>query len=108
MAGDTAIQSALQAEKAAREAVEETRHRAEAIRSDARDLARRIETRTEERIRRLHAAMDTEIQSQRQRIEQEGAGMLRQMSHDVVDESKIQQGVDEVIHQLLGVDEPAS
>lgn len=106
MARDTAIRSALEAEKAARDAVDEARRQAQVIREEARERARRIEDRTEQRIRRLHAAVDAEIERRKKEIDTEGAEMLRRLGRDIVDESKVEQSIDDVIRRLLDGETP--
>lgn len=101
MTDESPIESALEAEKQAKQAVEEAREEASAIRQQAREKARRIERRAEDRIKSLHSAMDDELESRRKAIERQGAQALRELREVAIDERSINKAIEDVVVQLM-------
>lgn len=95
------MESALEAERKAKQAVEDAREQAASIRQEARDQARRIERKAEERAKRLHSRVDAELESRQKAIERQGAEALRQLKHETIDRESMNTAIEAVVRQLM-------
>lgn len=101
MSEGTPIQSALDAEREAREAVEQARAEAQAIRQAARDRAREIEQRAQARIQRLHNKIDQALDTSRGSIEASGARALKQLHREAVDEHLMTKTIEALVKRIM-------
>ena len=101
----TAIQSALDAEQLATQAVEEASRLATVIRRGARDQARQIESRAQARIAGIHQSVDDQIEAHRKSTEADGAAALRQLRVEAIDSNVMTSTIESLVHFLLIEDE---
>jgi F0F1-type ATP synthase membrane subunit b/b' len=101
MSEGTPIQSALDAEREAREAVDEARVRAREIRQAARDRARQIEQRAQDRIQRLQSRLDASLESSREQIESRGAEALKKLHREAVDENVMTGTIEALVKRIM-------
>lgn len=98
------VQSALDAEKAAREAVDMARVEAAKIRQQASEDARAIERRAQDRLRKLHARVDQQIESRCQAIEHEGAEAMRQLRREAIEPGVMTSAIERLVAQVMADD----
>ena len=101
----TPIQSALDAEQLATQAVDEASRLATGIRKDARDSARQIDARAQARIAGIRQSIDNQIEVHRQSAEASGAAALRQLRVEAIDSEVMTSTIDSLVHFLLQQDE---
>lgn len=101
MGDETPIQSALEAERSARQAVEQARERAAVIRQEARERARYLEQRAQARVRRLHNAVEEKLGNHRKLIEGQGAEALRELRREAIDPDVMKKTIEELVDHLM-------
>lgn len=101
----TAIQSALDAEQSATEAVAEAGRLAKVIRQQARERARQIESRAQARIAGIQASGDAQIETHRKATEAQGAAALRQLRMEAIDEEVMTSTIASLVHFILVEDQ---
>ena len=95
------VQSALDAEKVARQAVEAARAEAIEIRRDALARAHAIDRKAQERLQKLQVAIDEQIEAQRQVIEHNGANAMRRLRGEALDPGIMTSAIAQLVNLIL-------
>lgn len=95
------VKSALDAEQAARQAVEAARQQAVEIRRRALAEAHAIDRRTQEKVQRLHSAVDEQIEAQREAIEHAGASAMRRLRSEAIDPGIMNRAVARLVDLIM-------
>lgn len=104
-AGETrAIETVLDAERVAEEAVGEAEAEAERLLSDARDHARRIGERADERIRQIHTRSAMQADRTIEQLYAEHEDRARESQQSLSDPDRVRIAAEDVADWLLGED----